>query len=154
MTEKNRDALISQFEKKALSNSFRSILKETLSKYGIRGVAKTSVLFDDREGRPYLSVDIAPGGLFDTETVKRVIREVKPKDIFYIRERGDDWGLPARLTIPTENKGIQLGAHVYVTDQAGGIWSKFNDPSSDGYKDITSSSSDFYGGSGRFELTK
>jgi hypothetical protein len=152
MSEKNRNELISQFENKAQLDDFQTVLKGTLSKYGIESATKTLVLFDDKEGVPYLSIDIAPNGLLDSEMVKKIVREVKPKNIYYMRGRGDDWGLPAHLTIPTGSKEIKLEAHVYVVDQAGGIWSKFNDPAADGYKDIQDPASDFYGGSGRFEL--
>lgn len=150
--ERKRKALFSEFDKKIRSDSFQAIFKETLAKYGVESTPKTSVLIDNEKSKPYLSVDISPEGLFDTEILKKIIREIKPKNIFYVRGREDDFGYTARLTIPTENQEIKLEAHVYVIDQAGGIWSEFNNPLSDGYKDVHNHSPIF--NNGRFELQK
>lgn len=152
VVEKNREFLVSQFKKKIESSDFQEAFRETLLKYELKDESKRDVLFDHKEGRLFLFVDVAPEGLLDTETIIRIIRKVKPKTILYVAGREDDWGSPAYLTIPTENEEIRLSAYVYVIDQAGGIWTKFNDPSSDGYKSVVDPLSYPFGKSGRFEL--
>lgn len=152
MEEKTQQLLISDFEKRRQSDDFRHDLDLLLLKYKLGRQTATKIFFDNETGTPFLAVDVTPNESSEGEEIKTIIREIKPEKIYYERKRPDDWGVPSELTIPSDNPEIKIIARVYIYDQMGGIWSKFNDPSSDGYKDIPDVLTDYYGGSGHFIL--
>lgn len=151
MIEKKQKELLTEFERTVATDEFQNSLAQNLDKFGVKKSGKTWVEVNRKEGRCQLVVDIAPEGLGDTKTVKHIINKIKPQKIFYEMSVGDDWGRSGKLIIATEDERIFLKASVYIFDESGGIWSKFNDPASDGYKDVQIGTVDFYGGGGYFE---
>lgn len=154
MSERDQMALINAFKEEIKTPGFISLLQEVKTKYGLFNLypnLEHDIGIDKEMGKPYLAIDIAPGGLTDTDNVKRIIREVKPRVITFRRFQGDDWGINETWEIPTDHLGIKLRAHIYVSDWSGGVWSNSGDPSSDNYKEIKDYPS---ADTGKYELLK